>query len=290
MNISKKVYWGFLTPVLFCFIFVVVIPFFIGVMYSFSDWNGISMHYNFIGFQNYINAFSDHDFLRAIVLTITYSVVSVVIVNILGMILAVMVTAKVKFSNFGRASFFFPNLIGGLILGFTWYFIFSEGFSYIGNTILSNPDSAIFFNWLSEPKSAFFAMIFVNAWSMSGYVMLIYIAALESVPGQVIEAAIVDGASQFIVFFKVKLPLILSSVSVGLFVTMANTLKIYDLNLSLTAGGPYGKTELLTMNIYNEAFVNSKFGLAQSKAIIFLLIIFVITLLQLKFTQSKVGD
>ena len=278
-------YWLFLLPALFFFINVVIIPFLIGIVYSFSNWGGFEFAGSkFVGFRNYVNAFHDSQFLSSFLLTFQYAVIMVLSVNIIGFFLALLVTRNIKSNTALRGIFFMPNLIGGLILGFIWQFIFSKLFVQIGENLhLSN----IFFNWLTKPSTSFWSLIIVSTWQMAGYMMIIYIAGLQSIPSDLIEAAEIDGAGPMKRLTHITLPLMMPSFTISLFVTLSNAFKQYDTNLSLTNGGPYNTTQLVAMNIYLTAFKRNQYVLAQAKAMIFFLVIMVITLLQVYLTSKR---
>lgn len=285
MKFKRKEYWLFLVPALVTFALFMFIPFIFGTLYSFTDWNGISSDFNIVGFSNYAKAFNDEVFVSALIKTLVFSGLTVISTNIIGLTFAFIVTQKGKFTNFMRGAFFFPNLIGGIILGFIWQFVFTQVFVYIGDTIPAL--SPIFNNWLSTPYGAFAAMVIVTTWQLSGYVMLIYIAAINNMPEDVLEAADIDGASSVVKFFKVKVPLLMSGFTVALFFTLSSTLKAFDLNLSLTDGGPFNSTTLATLDIYRTGFSSGDFGLAQSKAIIFLVIVATVSIFQVLSTKTK---
>lgn len=282
---SNLAFWLFLIPSLFIFINVVIIPFILGIIYSFTNWSGFTLAgAHFVAFENYVNVLRDTNFIKSFLLTIKYAVVMVVLVNVIGFSLALLVTRKMKSRNVLRSIFFMPNLIGGLILGFIWQFIFSKLFEQIG-TILHMTN--IFFNWLNNPTTAFWSIVIVSAWQMSGYVMIIYIAGIESIPDEVMEAARIDGAGPFRTLFSIILPLTVPSFTISLFIALSNSFKQYDTNLSLTNGGPYGTTELLTMNIFQTAYKHNDYALAQAKAVLFFLVIMIITLVQVYITKKR---
>jgi raffinose/stachyose/melibiose transport system permease protein len=275
----------FVIPTLFIFINVVIIPFVMGVIYSFTDWGGFAFKgSSFVGFRNYAAAIGDEKFTSAFGLTTLYTFVMIILVNVVGLALALLVTSKIKGRNFFRGVYFLPNLIGGLILGFIWKFIFTKFFEQLGE--LTN-SSKVFFNWLDHPTAAFWAMVIVGVWQMAGYVMVIYIASIESISDEVMEAADIDGANPWVKFKSITLPLIAPAFTISLFVTLSNSFKQYDTNLSLTNGGPYGSTELITMNIFQTAFGYNKYAQAQAKAIIFFLVIMIITILQVWTTKKR---
>ena len=228
--------------------------------------------------------FSDKQFLASLVRTTLFTLITVVIVHVLALAFAVLVTTKLKVRNVARTMLFLPYLIGGLILGYIWQYVLGDAMSTIGNmTGLTN----IFFNWLVNKKMAFCAMIVVSTWQMAGYMMIVYIAGLEAISDDVIEAAQVDGAGFWRTLINIKLPLIMSSITICLFLTLSNCFKIYDVNVSLTGGGPNNSTEMVSMNIFNEIFTKSHFGYGQAKAIVFFVIIALITLIQVKITGDK---
>ncbi len=278
-------YFLFILPALFAFINVVAIPFIMGVVYSFTDWDGLQFAGSqFVGWTNYAEVLKDQKFLDAFVFSFKYAFLMVVLVNVLGFALALLVTSRVKGSNGLRSIFLMPNLIGGLILGFIWKFIFSRLFVQVGMvTHLQN----IFFNWLNEETSAFLALVLVGVWQQAGYVMVIYIAGIQAISSDVMEAASIDGANSWHKLTKITIPLMIPSFTINLFVTMSNAMKQYDTNVSLTNGNPAGSTEMVAMNIYNSAFRYRDSAEAQAKAILFFLVIMVITMGQVAATRRK---
>lgn len=285
MKIKKGWYIVFVAPLMIMFSIIQLIPFFTGLAYSFVDWNGLSKSPKvFVGIQNYIKIFSDSNFIDSIIRTTIFTLITVVLVNVLAMAFAVIVTTRIKTRNLARTMLFMPYLIGGLILGYIWSFVLGEGMTAIGDmTGMRN----IFFNWLVNKRYAFYAMIVVATWQMAGYMMIIYIAGLEAVSDDVLEAASVDGASWLQTLTYIKLPLIMPSITICLFMTLSNCFKIYDVNVSLTGGGPNNATQMVAMNIFNEIFTKSKFGYGQAKAIVLFIIVAIITLLQVHFTKDK---
>lgn len=275
----------FVIPTLFIFINVVIIPFIIGIVYSFTNWDGFAFKgSSFVGLKNFLSAFQDGKFITAFVLTAKYTFVMIILVNIVGLTLALLVTSKIKGRNLFRVVYFMPNLIGGLILGFIWKFIFTKFFEQLGEII---HNSRLFFNWLDNPTASFWSLIVVGVWQMAGYVMVIYIASIESISDEVIEAAEIDGVNTWTKFKNITLPLIAPAFTINMFVVLSNSFKQYDTNLSLTNGGPFGSTELITMNIFSTAFGYNKYALAQAKSIIFFLIIMIITVLQIYTTKKR---
>lgn len=282
MKKDHKSYWLFLAPVLIAYTIVVLLPLICGIFYSFTDWNGIDANVKFIGFKNFAVIFKDKTFLSSFLFTLKFTVISLIVLNVMGFGLALLVTRESKLNNIFRTIFFMPNLIGGLILGFIWQFIFVEVFNNLG-TITKQK---WLLGWLSDSKTGLWGLVILMAWQMSGYLMVIYIAAIQDIPPELIEASKIDGASGWRIIKDIIIPLVRPAFTVSIFLTLSNSFKLYDQNLSLTAGGPARSTEMLAMNIYNTAFGFNKLGQAQAKAVIFLLIVGCISLLQVHFTQK----
>lgn len=278
-------YCLFVLPLVTIFSIIVIIPFIIGIVYSFFKWDGLPMNPKiFVAFDNYIRLFSDERFMTSALHTIIFTVVAVLLINILGLAFALIVTTKLKTRNVARTMLFMPYLIGGLLLGYIWKFIFGEGFNIIGEMLGAEN---VFFNWLTDPKLALVALIIVATWQMAGYIMIIYITGIQGIPDDVIEAAAVDGAGFWQTLFKIKFPLIMPSFTICLFMSLSNCFKIFDTNLSLTGGGPNNATEMFAMNIYNEIFKLNNYGYGQVKAILFFLVVAAITLVQVSITKKK---
>ena len=275
-------FWLFLAPVLIALIMVVVIPLLYGVYYSFTNWDGINTPV-FAGITNYIQLLGDEGFRNALWFTTKFAVVSVVLINAIGLGLALLVTQKLKGSNLMRTVFFMPNLIGGLILGFIWQFVFIQGFDAIGQAV----GTQALQGWLSTTRTGFWGLVILTAWQMSGYIMIIYIAHLEGIPEDLVEAAQIDGANVFQRFRHIIFPLVEPAFTVSMFLTLSNSFKLYDQNLSLTGGAPYNSTQMVAMNIYNTAFLENKMAYAQSKALIFFIIIAVISLTQVYYNKKR---
>ncbi|PRR77808.1 Lactose transport system permease protein LacF [Clostridium liquoris] len=281
---SRKWFIIFVAPALFAFIVVVLIPVIMGIIYSFTSWNGIEDKANWIGLSNYIEIIKDDKtFFSSFLFTAKFAIVSVITINVMGFVLALLVTRGLKISNGLRGIFFLPNLIGGLILGFIWQFIFTKGFDFIGAAL------GIDFlrGWLADPTTGFWGLVILMSWQMSGYMMVIYISGLQNIPDDIIEAAKIDGASDGQILRRIIIPLVSPAFTIGIFLTLSNSFKLYDQNLSLTAGGPYNSTEMIAMNIYNSAFKYNEFGIAQAKAVIFLIIIAAITLTQMYYSKKR---
>lgn len=283
MKRSKLWFWLFVGPILLAFIMVVLIPMFRGIYFSFTEWNGISNNVEIIGFDNYLRAFKDKEFIDSFKFTGLFAIVSVLTINLMGFSLALLVTQKYNGANLQRSIFFMPNLIGGLILGFVWQFIFVKAFDSLG----SHMGIPFLEGWLSTTETGFWGLVILMSWQMAGYMMIIYIAAIQSIPESLFEAAKMDGANAWQRMINITIPMVMPAFTVGIFLSLSNSFKLFDQNLALTNGGPYGSTEMLALNIYQTAFARNALGYAQAKAVLFLLAVALITLTQIYYTKKR---
>ena len=258
------------------FTLVLVIPFARGLYFSFTNWDGFTSD-TFVGFDNYVKSFGDQAFWGSLVLTLLYVAASLVLVNVVAFGLALLVTIPLRGVNVLRTAFFVPNLIGGVILGLIWQFIFGQAFPRLAE---STGIPIFQENWLLDTTTAFWAMVIVTVWQMSGYMMIIYVTALMSVEKDVLEAAFIDGANNAQTLFFIKLPLMAQAFTISLFLTMRNSFMAYDLNLALTNGNPYRTTELISLHVFKEAFGYGNFATGQAQAIIMFVVIAVAALAQ----------
>ena len=289
-------FWLFLTPVLIAFFSVIIIPFFIGLYYSFTNWNATSPQAEFIGLSNYTTLFSTNsrgvEFLYSIIITSLYAVFNLVMINVVAFGLALLVTRGLRFQNFYRVGFFLPNLIGGLILGYLWRFIFNsvfpsmtEAFGFATNSMLTSPTLAII------------AISITWAWQYAGYIMMIYVTAIQNIPQDLIEAGKVDGANAFQRLKNITLPMVAPAFTVTLFLTLINSFKQFDINYALTGGGP--GTIFMDLNIFASRFIPMQIyvtytsgvrgnpAVAQAQAIIFFLILTILSTLQVIANKRK---
>lgn len=276
----------FLGPCLLFFVIIVLVPFALGFYYAFTDWNGLDLDKAvWTGADNWRKIFMNDDkFWESLIFTLKFTVISVIFSNILALSLALILTRSLKTRKVLRTVFFMPNVIGGILLGYIWQFIFTKGFSTIGElTGLS------FFQlpWLGTPSTGFWGLIIVFVWQTAGYMMVIYIAALAGIPKDLIEAAQIDGARPHQILRKIYVPLIMPAITICLFLTTSNAFKMFDLNLSLTKGGPGTSTQSLAYNIYAEALINNRYGLGTAKALLFFLAVSAITIAQVWVTKRK---
>lgn len=274
----------FTGPATVAFAIIVALPFFMGMYYSFFDWNGVSDNLKFVGLGNFTAIFQDEAFINSFVFTSKFTVATVILSNLVGFILALLLTQPVKLRNVLRTIFFMPNVIGGLLLGFIWQFIFIKGFSAVGE----KTGWALFnLPWLGDETTAFWGVVIVTIWSTAGYLMVIYISALINVPKDLMEAASIDGATAMQKLRHITVPLIMPAVTIALFLALSWSFKSFDIILSLTKGGPYNSTQSVALNIYTEAFQNNNYGLGTAKALVFFVIVAIITSLQVWLTKSR---
>ncbi len=274
----------FLFPLLFTFAVTVIIPLVLGIFYSFTDWTGIK-YTEFVGLANYIAMFKETSFLWSLIITVLFVVFNMIFVNVVGFCLALLCTSRLKGVGFFRAAYFLPNLIGGIVLGYIWQFVFNNVLVQVTGTSL-----------LSKTPTAFAAIIVVYIWQYAGYIMLIYINGLVTVPGDVLEAAAIDGANAVTTLFRIKLPMIASTITICTFLTLTSAFKQFDVNMALTNGtgsvqfmGNYltNGTQMLALNIYNTAISKNNYALGQAKAVLFFIILACVSLVQVRMSNSK---
>lgn len=271
-------------PGIFCFAAVVIIPFIYGVYLTFTDWDGVSAEKNFIWFENFKGVARDGEFWTSLLLTFKYVILVVILVNVIAFAIAYLLTRGIKGQNFFRAGFFTPDLIGGIVLGYIWQFVFSRVFVNIGESTGWELFEA---SWLSDPDLAFAALVLVTVWQLSGYMILIYVAGFMGLSEDVMEAASIDGASGWVKMRKIVLPLMMSSITICLFLTLSKAFMVYDVNLSLTAGGPYGTTQMAAMHVYEKAFTSRQFGVGQAEALILFIVVACISGIQVYLTKKQ---
>ncbi len=294
---NNRVFVYFILPSFTAFSLFVVLPFLQGIYFSMTDWNGINDP-TFIGLDNYKTILNDYGFGYSFYRTVLYSVLNIFIINFVAFSLAIIVTQKLKLQNIYRAGFFMPNLIGGLVLGYIWQFIFNRALVQFGGifdpSLLINGDSALI------------GLIIVVTWQYAGYIMMIYIAAIQNIPQDLIEASEIDGANAWQRLKNITLPLVAQAFTVAMFLTLVTSFKQFDTVVSLTQGGPatqlpswlgsiYNKTllpvvqstDLIAINIYDEAFVNRNMGVGQAKSIIFFIMLLGVALVQVYYNKRR---
>lgn len=286
IHVATRRWWPlFLGPVVAAFIIGFVWPFIQGIYLSLCSFKTVS-NAQFVGLENYFKAFSDASFLHAFWYTAVFAVTSLVIINLAAFAVAYALTKGIKGSNLFRTVFFMPNLIGGIVLGYIWSMIFDGILSRFNTSIMVNA------------KFGFWGLIILVAWQQIGYMMIIYIAGLQAIPGDILEAADIDGATGWQTLFRVVIPNVMPSITICMFLSLTNGFKLFDQNLALTAGQPFmiqpdgttvKQTEMLALNIYNTFYTSSvaSQGTAQAKAVVFFVLVAGLSLLQLSFTRKK---
>lgn len=271
----KKYFPIFVLPTLIAFIIAFAVPFVLGIYLSFTEFITVA-DAEWVGIENYIKAFSNDDFLNALKFTVRFTIVSVITVNLIAFALASILTKGLKGTNLFRTVFFMPNLIGGIVLGYIWQLII--------NGVLRTMDVTITY----DPKYGFWGLVVMMNWQLIGYMMVIYIAGIQNIPSDLIDASKVDGANRLQTLRNVTIPLIMPSITICLFLTLTNSFKLFDQNLALTAGAPSKQTAMLALDIYNTFYSRIGWeGVGQAKAVIFFLIVAVISFVQLALTRKR---
>lgn len=276
MEKALKRYWPiFVLPTFVAFCIGFIAPFILGIYLSFCDFTTV-IDAKFIGFDNYVDALKDTVFQHSFWYTALFAAVSLVVINIFAFGLALALTQNMKGTNLFRTIFFMPNLIGGIVLGYIWQLIFNGILEQYSTTINLN-------EWYG-----FAGLVILVSWQQIGYMMIVYIAGLQAIPGDIIEAAQIDGANSITRLFKVTIPMMMPSITICIFLTITNGFKLFDQNLALTAGEPMKMSEMMALNIYNTFYGRVGWeGVGQAKAVLFFIIVVGISLLQLRATRSK---
>ena len=282
----------FLLPTLIAFLMVIIIPFILGIYYSFTDWQGTGAVSQSVGFANYRAIFQEPDFLHSFLVTLLFTVLNIITVNVVAFVISLLVTSEIRGRNVYRAGFFVPNLIGGIVLGLVWQFIFSNILPSIGQSLgLSTLSKSL----ISNKDTVMITLVTVNTWQYAGYIMLIYVAAIQVISKSGMAASEADGARYWTRVRKIQIPLMANAFTISLFLTLTNSFKMYDVNVALTNGGPVsifmGKpvqaSELLALNIYNTAFKYNNMAQGQAKAVIFFVVLTIFSVIQVTWNKSK---
>ena len=290
-TLYKKWFYPLIMPALILFAFVIIIPFIIGIFYSLTAWRGTyfvgggSPFSAFVGIKNYIEAFQSERFINAFIYTVKYTIIAVIFINVVALSYALLIN-RISKSTIFRSIFFMPNLLGGLTLGFIWQFIYEVFFS----TILFSENGILSIEFLrymtQDPTKALFALVIMNTWQVAGYMMIIYITGLNTIPSDVYEAASIDGAVGIKKFFRITVPMLMSSFTIVFFLTLANSFKILDQNIALT-DGDFG-TRMLALQILmtTKDVSPPNYGVAQAQGVIFFIAIAFITIMQVRTTKK----
>jgi len=285
MKSKNKQLLLFCLPALLLYSTFVLYPAIGGFWYSLTDWNGLNPTKEYVGFINYIELLEDENFIQSLKFTMKYVVYMVILQNVLALFIAIVIESLNKGKKVLRTVFFFPNMISMIIGGFIWMFIFTRVFPYLVDEygVLFLDES-----WIGDPNFSFYSILILSLWGSVGYLMIIYIAALQSVPGSLIEAAKIDGANKLQVIWHITRPLIANSITIGIFVSLSSSFKVFDQVYALTGGGPGRATQVVSLNIFSEAFaIQIIYGYASAKAVVLFLIILLITGVQLAIMKRK---
>lgn len=271
----NKYFLFFVGPTLLAFCIAFIVPFVLGVVLSFSRFTTMD-DVQWVGIANYLRAFSNPDFINALGFSALFTVVSVVLINVIAFFLALLLTQGYKGTNVFRTMIFMPNLIGGIVLGYIWQFIINGFLSIFGVTITVSP------------TYGFWGLVLLSNWQFIGYMMIIFIAGIQSIPGEILEAAKIDGAGRFTVLGKIIVPLVMPSITITLFMTITNSFKMFDQNLALTAGLPGKQTAMLALDIFNTFYNRTGWeGVGQAKSMMFFIMVVIISLVQISITRKR---
>ncbi len=268
----------FVLPTFCAFIIGFIVPFAEGLYLSFCQFTTVK-NAKWVGLSNYQRVFVDESFTNALGFTVSFAVVSIVLINVIAFGLALLLTRNLKGTNIFRTVFFMPNLIGGIVLGYIWQILINCILTIVGEPLLA-----------LNSQAGYWGLIILTGWQQIGYMMIIYIAGLQNVPEDLLEAAAIDGANALTTLFKVKIPMVMSSITICVFLTLTNSFKLFDQNLALTGGDPKHMTEMLALNIYQTFYARAGAqwkGLGQAKAVIFCLLVVIISMAQLRATRSR---
>lgn len=286
MKNSNRILLIFCLPAFLLYSTFVLYPALGGFWYSLTNWNGLDPTYgDYVGFSNYKELLGDENFKQSLLFTSKYVIYMVILQNLIALLLAVIIESFEKTKNIFRTIFFFPNMISMIVGGFIWLFIFTRVFPYLADTIgLMILDES----WIGNPQYSFYSILILSLWGSVGYLMIIYIAALQNIPKQLLEAARIDGASKLQINWHIVRPLIANSITIGVFIALSTSFKVFDQVYALTGGGPGRATQVVSLNIFSEAFaMQSRFGYASAKAVVLFVLILGITLIQLLVMKRK---
>ncbi len=271
----KRYFPLFALPTLIAFCIGFIIPFIMGIYLAFCEFSTVT-NAKFTGLRNFVMVFQDETFLHALGFTVLFTIVSMLTINVLAFTVANMLTKGFKGTNLFRTIFFMPNLIGGIVLGYIWQLILNGILSSVGRTLTF------------DASYGFWGLVVLMNWQQIGYMMIIYIAGIQNIPKELIEAAKIDGATKWQILKKVTIPMVMPSITICTFLTLTNSFKLFDQNLALTAGAPSNKSEMLALNIYNTFYGKPGFeGVGQAKAVLFFLMVAAIAVIQLRMTRSR---
>jgi raffinose/stachyose/melibiose transport system permease protein len=282
---QAAVFAAFTLPALATILLSVEVPFLMSVVYSFTKWNGLDKVPRFIGFANYKEALTDDPrMMQALFFTLKLALFTVITINVVALTLAVFLDSEIRGKNALRVAFYVPNIISLIVIGYVWRFIFSGGFDSFYELTGAN---IFLLSWLGDGDMAFLSVALVSTWQAIGFYLVIYIAGLQTVPRELIEASMIDGASPIARFFRITLPMIMPSVTVAVFYSLSNGLKAFDVVFSLTSGGPGTATTTIALDIYRTAFVVTRFGYGTAKSVMLFILILLLTVFQVRMFKRR---
>ncbi|MGN7359117.1 carbohydrate ABC transporter permease [Paenibacillus sp. SAF-054] len=279
-------YWMTVPAVILFFIFM-TLPALQGIYYSFTNWNGFGKHYDFVGFKNYINIFTDNNVGNAYWFTFKFAIVTTILINILSLLIALGLNAKIKFKNFFRGIYFLPNILSVLIVGYIFNYLFSNVFTIWGKNL---GISAFSTNILGNENLAWIGIVIVAVWQGIAFNTILYLAGLQTIPTSLYEASNLDGASRWQEFWKITFPLIAPFFTINMVLAMKNSLMVFDQIIALTNGGPGRATQSISHLIYTGGFQGGEFAYQSANSVIYFIVIAIISVLQLKFLQGRETD
>ncbi|WP_136607300.1 carbohydrate ABC transporter permease [Paenibacillus dokdonensis] len=279
-------YWMTVPAVILFFIFM-TLPALQGIYYSFTNWNGFGKHYDFVGFKNYINIFTDNNVGNAYLFTFKFAIVTTILTNVLSLLIALGLNAKIKFRNFFRGIYFLPNILSVLIVGYIFNYLFSNVFTIWGKNL---GVSAFSTNILGNEHMAWIGIVIVAVWQGIAFNTILYLAGLQTIPTSLYEASNLDGASRWQEFWKITFPLIAPFFTINMVLAMKNSLMVFDQIIALTNGGPGRATQSISHLIYTGGFQGGEFAYQSANSVIYFIVIALISVLQLKFLQGRETD
>lgn len=283
---NKWFYFGLTVPSMLLYILAVAGPLLLGTLPgSFYNWNLIKGTKKFIGFANYSKLLNDQTFLHSVAFTLVLAAISVIMSNLIGFVVAYFLDSNIRWKGFIRSLFFIPNIISGVMVAFVWSFIFTGAIPTVAKML--HMDALANISWFGSAGTAAFTVILVSTWKSTGFLMMLYIAGMQTIPKDLLEAAVLDGCTGIKKIRHVQIPLLMPTITINLFVSIAGGFKAFDIPLSLTNGGPANSTQTIALNIYNDAFGSFKMGYGSAKSMVLFLLVLIIALVQLRFTRKR---
>ncbi len=287
MKLKNVPFYLMTVPALLLFAIFHTYPALQGIYYSFTNWDGLSFTYDFVGIKNYLNLFKDLNILNSYLFTFKFAIISTILVNVLSLLIAIGLNAKIKGKNFFRATYFLPNVLGVLIVGFIFNFIFSNVIPNLGDKL---DIGFLSFNILGSDKFAWLGIVIVAVWQACAFNVILYLSGLQTVPSELYEASSLDGANKWQEFWKITFPMIAPFFTINMVLSMKNFLMVFDQIVALTGGGPGRATESISLLIYKGGFQGGEFAYQSANSVIYFIVIVVISVIQIKVLQKREMD